>query len=234
MILTRESYLNYIPFSFIQPNDRSFRFRLIDSERFASLKSSLVRSGQTHPTILEEVGPENFNVIDGHCRCDAVHKIRETGGSWEKILAHVIPSHTLTVLDRFRLIYEKNVHGDHPFGLIERARFFKGFREFGLSLGDMSAETNTSSHTIEDLIDLGNVHASLELRLNKSQIDPTFALMLMRRFQVWVGSPFQGQALGIVDTLLAHAANEKMSIRSWRFLLDFYWSRERPFMSSAS
>ena len=232
MILgTREAYLNYIPFSLLALNEQPYRFRFADQPAVASLAASLARSGQTHPVTLLEASPEKYLVLDGHRRCDAIKLILENGGAWEKILAHVVPYGNFPLIDRFRLLLDKNINGESAYGLMERGQFFRDFIALGLTVHQIAVEACLAPHVVEDTIDLCRTRSSLSCLLNRSTIEPVYALMLQRRFEGWLHSPYAAAAETVAAKLLKHAETEKLTMKSWRFLLEFYWQDGRPFLS---
>lgn len=232
MILgTRQAYLNYIPFSFVSLEKQPYRFRIHNAESLALLQSNLIRSGQTHPVTLLESGPEKFLILDGHRRCDAIRLIRENGGSWDKILAHVVPYEHFSLLERFRLLREKNMQVEFPYGLTERGQYFRDFVALGMSAQEIAQESGLSASTVEDTIDLAQVRPELAVHINKTSLEPVFALMLSRRFNGWLQSPHAPQAEKIALKILSHLVQEKITMKSWRFLLDFYWGGDCPFLT---
>lgn len=233
MILgTREAYLNYIPFSFVSLEEQPYRFRLSDAESLATLQTSLMRSGQSHPVTLLETAHEKFLLLDGHRRCDAIRLIRENGGAWDKVLAHVVPYERYSLNERFRFLREKNLLGESPYGLTERGQFFRDFVALGMSVQEMAQECGLPANTIEDTIDLSQARPELVTLLNKFPIEPIFALMLHRRFTGWMQSPHAAQAEATAKKILSHVMKEKITMKSWRFLLDFYWDGDHPFLTN--
>ncbi len=231
LIGTPDTQLLYIPFQQILLTADRYRFRLLDTAPVEDLAVSLKRSGQTHPIYLEQTGADICVILDGHHRCEAIKSIRDNGGVWEKVLAQIVPSIGFSTLDRFRLIHEKNMNGKNPYGLIERGRFFKCFLDLGLAVQQISAETGFSAHAIEDLAELAPINNELGLMLNHADIEPVFAAMLHRRYEAWRRTPFAHEAPRVAGQLLQHLKNERITMKSWRFLLDFYWPADRPFMS---
>jgi hypothetical protein len=135
-------------------------------------------------------------------------------------------------VDRFRIIRDKNVGGENAFGLHEKGCFFKSFLIFGMSLAELAAETGLTAHQVEDHVELAEAHATLVPLLNTTKLDVLFAVMLYRRYQGWLESPYAHVAPIIAKKCLDHAQHEKITMKSWRFLLDFYWGKEAPFMTS--
>lgn len=230
MLETIEHQVAYVPLHHIVLQ-KEFRFRLMDEKKGTALQNSLVKSGQTHPLTIEEIEPGEYRLIDGHSRFDAINEIKESGGSWEKVLSQILPAGHYSALDRFRLLREKNMGSDNPYGLYERACFFKKAFQDGVSIKTISEETGFSSHLVEDHIELSATRLPLAELINTSAIDATFALMLHHRYEAWLQSAYADMANTIAARILEHGAKEKHTTKSWRFLLDFYWNKNRPFLS---
>ena len=229
-IAVRETQLGYIPVAQIV-EETPFCVRLPDEPAVADIRSSFLRHGQTHPLVLESLSDGNFRVLDGHRRLAAVRMIHADGGTWHKLLAHVVSS-SLTPLDRFRILRERNDGGDRTFGLAERGRLFGIFRRLGLCVATLAAESRMTVAEVEDCLELSDAPAALAARLDRVRLNPVFAAMLVRRYRGWIAGPHAARADDTVSRLLGHAATEVLTVKSWRFLLDFYWDGDRPFMAS--
>lgn len=230
-IASLDAHLTYIPFSHIDMSETRYRFRLPDAGAVLELGASLTRSGQTHPALLEKTDAERYVILDGHRRADAIRGIHASGGTWHKLLAHVVSSHKLTPIARFRLLRERHLSGKDSLGLIERGRFFRSFVQQGVSVHEAAQQCAMTINEIEDLIELAGVPANLAWLLNRSRLDPTLALMLARRYHGWSQGQRASHALRAAQRLVGHAHDKRPSMKAWRFLLDFYWIDGRPFMS---
>ena len=230
MIKTIETQVAYIPLNQIA-SDPADRFRLVDPKKCAQLKISLLKSGQTHPFLLEKTELEAYRLLDGHQRFEAICKIKDEGGSWEKAMGLIVQSDTTTLLDRFRLVWEKNSSDENRYGLYERSCCFKRFFQLGLSMKTISEVTGFSTHAVEDHIELSAIKPTLAEIVNTSSIEAMYALMLHHRYEAWIQTPYSSQASSIAQRVLDHAKKEKCTTKSWRFLLDFYWNKKRPFLS---
>lgn len=230
MMETVEIQVSYVPFAQIV-NESDYRFRLSDEKFTASLKNTLVKSGQTHPLLLEEISDNQYRILDGHRRYDAIRLVREQGGTWEKMLALVIPQQETTALERFRRIKARNMTSDNGFGLFEKAAFFKKFYEEGLTIKTIAEECAMTIHATEDAIELAAARPALGALINGAAIETTHALMLHHRYEAWMSTPHAPHADAAVHRILDHVRNEKPTIKSWRFLLDFYWRKDRPFQA---
>jgi len=228
----RESHLAYIPVAHIV-DDPAFCFRQPADPMIADIRSSFLRHGQTHPVTLETLSDGKYRVLDGHRRYRAVAQIRAEGGAWEKLLAHALPV-GLSPLDQFRVLRERNDGASSSFGLAERSRFFAALWRQGVGVAAIAAEYSFSVAEVEDHLELAEAPAHLAVRLDEVPMGVTFAAMLARRYAGWSAGPYTAQAEGILSALLNHAATESLTIKSWRFLLDFYWGNGRPFMTTPS
>lgn len=232
MITTVDSHATYIPFPSISCEESAFRFHLSHGPAVEAIRASLLKSGQTHPVILQSAGNEKFRVVDGHRRLEAIRLIRESGGSWDKVWSHVLPEDPAP-LDLFRLIREKNDLSDQRYGIYERGFLFKQFSQNGLDIPTMAQECSLTVHAVEDHIELTAAHPALAAELNNIDMEPVYALMLHHRFEGWMKTHLADKALPVAKRLLKHARQEKLTIKSWRFLLDFYWSKDRLFLNGA-
>lgn len=230
MLETIDHQVAYIPLHHIV-SQKEFRFRLANEKRLANLQNSLVKSGQTHPLLIEEVEPNEYRIVDGHMRFDALFEIKKLGGSWDKVLAQILPLGQCSALDRFRLLRQKNMESENPYGLYERACFFKKSFQDGIAIKTMAEETGFSSHVVEDHIELSLTRPPLAQLINDSPLEATLALMLHHRYEGWLHTTYAEQANSIANRVLDHALQEKHTTKSWRFLLDFYWNKNRPFLS---
>jgi hypothetical protein len=231
MITSLEANLQYIPFAQIDWVDAPYQFRLANADREQALKSSLYRSGQTHPALFERVAPDRYRVLDGHRRCQAVHRIRESGGTWEKVLGHIINSEHLSPTERFHLIFARNAGADTAYGLVEMGRLMAAFKQAGFSVAHMASVSGRSVQDVDDLVLVAEAPSPLADLVNPLSLEPAWVAMLVRRYNAWIQSDFRAEAPAIATRLLAHAADERLTVRSWKFLLDFYWSHDRPFMT---
>ncbi len=234
VIASHDAHLVYVPFSELDLADSRYRFRWHYGPFIDDMRAGLKRSGQTHPALFEQTGPHSYRILDGHRRVDAVRSIRESGGSWEKLLAHVIPEGRLSPLERFHLLRERNLSGKDPFGMIERGRFFSYFIEQGLTAQEISRHCGINGHDVTDFMELAHAPAELGWLLNKANLEPAFALMLARRYHGWKQTAHSNEALLVAQRLVGHAQAERVTMKGWRFLLDFYWPHDRPFLAKHS
>jgi hypothetical protein len=230
MIAIKESKPIYIPFDHINTQDLSFCFRT-QLDTHAGLENSLKKSGQTYPMLLEELSSSQYRVLDGHKRIQALKKIKENGGAWEKVWAYIVDYQGLNSLDRLKNILERLQHHSSTYGCVEKGRIFKKFHEEGLAIGNIAALWNISVHDTEDTLELAKTHPLIADQLNTSSLPPQLAVMLVRRFENWLKFSTEKTALAISKRLLDHANRETVNLKSWRFLLDFYWDTDRPFLN---
>lgn len=227
MLETLEHHAAYIPFSQIDLSDRTHRFRTPNPAISESLKTDLLRHGQLEPILIQEIS-NGYRILDGYRRCDAVARLLEEGRPWEKMLAQVTPAQ-LPLSVRFPLLVDKNVRGPSQFGLMETARFIETFYEEGMSAEEMARSAAFSVSDILGYLEVARAPLALAELFEGVFLSPTLALALMRRFTQWIDSPYSDQAVSIAARVLDHAG-EPLTLRSWEFLLNFYWA-DRPFMA---
>jgi hypothetical protein len=230
LIAVRETQLGYIPVAQIA-EDTPYCLRSAGDAAVVEIRSSFLRHGQTHPLVLEALSDGKFGILDGHRRLAAVRLIHAEGGTWHKLLAHVVPGN-LTALDRFRILRERNDGADRTFGLAERGRLFAAFRRFGLCVATLANECGMTVAEVEDCLELADAPPTLAARIDRVRLNPVYAAMLVRRYRGWTTGPHAARADQTVSLLLGHAATEPLTIKTWRFLLDFYWDGDRPFMAT--
>ncbi len=230
MMNALETHVTYVPFSEIVREDRHYFFRSPNPAALEMIKAELLRFGQRQPVAVEEVTSGKFSILDGYRRADAIAKIHEEGGAWEKILVQIFPPHSLSPVQKFNLLKQRNGSGDGAYGVQERGVWFKVFLREGLTVPEIAESTGLTGHQVEDHAELADTDAELAALLNATPIDATFSVMLARRFHDWKRGPCASQALRVARTLLHHAQTESLTMKSWRFLLDFYWQDARPFM----
>lgn len=227
---TTDAHLTYIPFQNIDLADERYRFRLDADEQVRDLIAGLKKSGQSTPIFLSQQGNGSLVIVDGHLRCEAIRRIREHG-VWEKMLAQIFPVGHLSAWDRFRMLRERNMQGKNAFGLVERGRFFKQFLMEGIPVQRIAAEMGLSVHDVEDLSELTSATKEISILINHADMSPAYALMLLRRYEGWIKTTNAAHAGRVAEKLVAHLKKEPVTMKSWRFLLDFYWDGDRPFMS---
>jgi hypothetical protein len=231
MLKTVETQVAYVPIESVVSQDGD-NVRLFDKKKLENLRASLLKSGQTHPLLLEKSEDDRYRILDGHQRFEAISQVINDGGVWEKVMGTILAHSNISSVERFRYIWEKNAFGENSYGLYERACFFKRFSREGLSIKVMSDESGFTTHMVEDHIELSAIKSALADQINSSSMDPTLALMLHHRYEAWLQTAYADHAPRIVERVLHHAKNEKHTIKSWRFLLDFYWNKNRPFLST--
>lgn len=230
MLNAVEGHITYVPFPTVKCAESVFRFRLLNPAREDRLKDELIKWGQLHPVTVEEAAPNEFNVLDGHRRCDAVARIRENG-SWEKIMVHVLPAEKLTLQEKFQLLKDRNFKGDNAYGLYEKGLFLKTFHERGLAIKEMAGTAEMAPKEVEQFVELAKMPLAVGKLVNEARLSVSLALILGRRIQEWLKTPYVSHVDAIVKDLLDAAAREDTSPKAWQFLLDFYWNGPRPFMA---
>lgn len=227
---TRET-TSYIPFDRIRTAEQPYAFRFPNDALVSAIKESLVRTGQETPITLLETSQGDYVVLDGHRRVEAIQRIHEEGGFWEKVLAHVHPENSLSAKDRVHILWNKN-ENDGPYKLVEQARLIRCFDLMGVSMMELALATGFSAQKLRDLLSLASAATELADLIHENELDAALAVMLHRTYEVWSLSEYAPQALPTVHKILNHAKSEKVTPKSWRFLIDFYWT-DRPFMVPA-
>lgn len=220
-----ESDIQTLSMEELDKSDRTYSFRQPRPERQAVLRRELIQLGQLQPLSVEEVGEGGWRILDGFGRLDLFKKL-----NWREVRCRIFPSGRLSEQDRFRLLLESNFFGPTPYGLIDRARFVKSFYDCGVTFDELGRTTRYTLHELEDLFDLTDCDDFLGPCLNRSRLEPVFARMLARRYDRWIRTGYIREARKIARTLLRRAGRESVTIKIWRFYLDFYWEGERPSM----
>ena len=226
LVTPRDAHLGYIPVSLIA-QETPFCFRRDDESSVEKIRASLSHSGQTHPALLEQLANGRFRIIDGHRRVAAIQRILRTGGAWEKILAHVVPSAEPRLV--LRWLTHRNT-GPLALKSTERGAFFAWARSAGTDVPLMARECGLTISEIEDSLELAGAPRELATLIDDAGLAPLYAVMLLRRYLAWSRSTEGPLALAAVRRLLEESRKSPLTIKSWRFLLDFYWSPRGPFM----
>lgn len=230
MIEAAQSLVTYIPFHQLSKEKSPFDVRTKRSDRIETLRNSLLKVGQQQPMIVEEVGNGAFNVLDGHCRVLAIEKIRSSGGSWEKILAQVLPASSAAPLEQFRVLRDRNLFGDNPFQVDEFGRFVRAFLELGLTKLSIADELHKTPLEIDYLIECADIHPALSDLLINTNLTPSHVVLLHNRFNRCLSSPYADKAIAIAKNVLNQNKEKPLSMKAWAFVLDFYWGKDTPFM----
>lgn len=226
LVPVRDSHLGYIPVSQIV-DDNLYRFRRTDAEAVSAIRASLVRSGQTHPMLLEAMSDGGFRVLDGHRRLEAARAILSAGGTWHKLLAHVVVSPRPAAI--LRWLHGRN-EGERGYGPTERGRLFTWARGAGLDNSRIAQETGLTMADVEDLMDLAEAPDDLAALIDDARLDSLFASMLFQRYRAWKLTRNGPHALDTAARIIDQSRRSPLTIKGWRFLLDFYWSEDQPFM----
>lgn len=222
----RDAHLGYIPVSQILM-ETPYRFRRPDAAAVDRLRASLSATGQTHPALLEERTDGYFRIIDGHRRIAAMRKIQAQGGTWDKILAHVV--HAPTPALALRWITRRNT-GALSFGATERGALYTWAQAAGVPTPLIARECGLTISEVEDGLELAEAPPALALLIDEARLEPLFAVMLLRRYNAWTRTHNGPLALPTAARILEQNRKSPLTIKGWRFLLDFYWSEDRPFM----
>ncbi|MCB4755890.1 MAG: ParB N-terminal domain-containing protein [Elusimicrobia bacterium] len=231
MLTIIETQVIKIPVGQINMADRPYRIRAIQADKDDTLRSQLALLGQLHPVTLEETAPGQFMILDGHRRLEAVMALRAKEGGWEEVMAHVYTAGQLSLQDRFKLLREKNMFGENPLGLHERAVFFKLFSDRGMTLDEIAEICSIPIYDLNNHLKLVDVGPGFASQLNQTNISAFFAAILARRYQKWAQTPYAEHADAIAKGILEHTRSETLNLKSLNFYLNFYWGSERPFMA---
>jgi hypothetical protein len=232
-MLGTSAHVVYIPFSQIDYENRAFSFRAPAPVKVNAIKQEMMKLGQLNPITVEEVSMDHYFVLDGFRRCEAVAEILRAGGQWEKMMAQVIESQDLTPLTRFQLLRSKNLGDGQGYRSHERSLFYNAFHGMGLTVSEMAREGGITAHEIEDHLELAQAPPDLANLLNESEVPVIYAVMLVRRYQGWIKGPYAAFANAITLKILEEARPKKITMKSWRFVLDFYGGENKPFLAKS-
>jgi ParB-like chromosome segregation protein Spo0J len=229
LVPVRDSHLGYIPVSQIV-DDNLYRFRRPNAESVEGIRASLVRSGQTHPMLLEAMSDGAFRVLDGHRRLAAARAVIAAGGTWHKLLAHVVLAPRAPSI--LRWLYARN-EGERGYGPTERGRLFSWAQGAGMEIRAIARETGLTLAEVQDLIDLAEAPEELAELIDRAGLDTIFASMLYQRFRAWRMTRNGPLAVETAARIIDQGKKSPLTVKGWRFLLDFFWSHDTPFMIPA-
>jgi ParB-like chromosome segregation protein Spo0J len=229
LIPVRDAHLGYIPVTQLVV-DNVYRFRRPDAAATENLRASLTRSGQTHPMLLEAMDDGLFRVLDGHRRLEAARLVISGGGTWHKLLAHVVIAPTPAAI--LRRLLSKNA-GEQGYGPTERGRLFAWAQAAGVEIRTIAREGGSTSAEVEDLLELAEAPDELSALIDRAKLDTLFAVMLFRRYRAWRTTRSGPLALETAARIIEQGRRSPLTIKGWRFLLDFFWTSDRPFMPNA-
>jgi ParB-like chromosome segregation protein Spo0J len=226
LVPVRNSHLGYIPVSQIV-DETPLRFRRPDPHAVDAVGASFLRGGQTHPVLLEALSDGNFRVIDGYRRLEAAREISRRGGAWPKLLAHVVlPPKPVLLL---RWLWARN-GGSGGYGPTETGRLASWALASGVDERVIARETGFSAADLEDLLELAETPEELASLMDRARLETRYAAMLLRSYMAWKATRNGPLAIETASRLIEHGRRSPLTIKGWRFLLDFYWSDDRPFM----
>ena len=226
LVPVRDSHLGYISVSQIV-DENPYRFRRPDLGAVETIRLSFLRSGQTHPMLLEAMDDGNFRVIDGHRRLDAVRAIYARGGFWPRVLAHVVTTHRPSALLHFLYIRNDGARGFAP---TELGRLLSWAQGAGLDARAIARETKLTLAEIDDLLEIAEAPDELGALIDRTRLEPVFGAMLLRRFHAWTRTRNGPLAIGTAARIIEQSRKSHITVKGFRFLLDFYWADDRPFM----
>lgn len=218
-----ENELKKIPLKEIDKSPSPYDFRTPNCFYSLTLKKELQNLGQLYPITVEERENGKFTLLDGFRRFRSFTAIQKADYHFSEIHSQVIPAGQLTDLKRFQLLRDKNFYGEKSYGLVAKGRFLKHFYNRGLSMELLSHQTKLSIQEIDDHIDLAEADPIFSALSSRVQLEPIYAAMLWRQYRGWVRGPYQKQARYIARKLLGLSKKEPITMKTWRFYLDFYW-----------
>lgn len=226
LVPVRHSHLGYVPLSQIV-DEMPFRFRRTSSHAVDAIRASFLRGGQTHPLLLEALTDGNFRVIDGYRRLEAAREISREGGVWPKLLAHVVlPPRPALLL---RWLWARN-GGPGGYAPTETGRLVSWALASGVEGPAIARETGFSVADLEDLLELAETPDELASLIDAARLETRYAAMLLRSYIAWKATRNGPLAIETAARLIDHSRRSPLTVKGWRFLLDFYWSQDRPFM----
>jgi len=220
-----------IPLRSIITTEQPYFFRDAELNHRPSLKEELSLLGLLNPLVLEERAENQFILIDGHMRFNAISEIQKEKGGWDEIHAVVVSSSENTIENVFRHLIENNLKRDRSYSIFDLAHAIVVFIEKGLSHTNILKVTQFSQTDLNHLLIISKSPLALRKKLSSMRIRLSHVATLAFKYQKWMQSPYALHADVVVDKLLDHLNSETISDRRWEFLLNFYWDDKRPFMA---
>jgi hypothetical protein len=213
-------------------DDLRFRFRFDAPDRNALIGESVRERGQSYSVTLLEHIDGGFIILDGFARC---FEARSSGRS---LRARVLPANTTAE----RLLYhlcETNMTGEYQYGVVEKGRALRAFKDLGLSVSQIAQVCDMHVHDVEDHICLAAAPSPLAESINAHVTSATVGLLFYRRTLGWhrVASPalvHKITSLVLNELKGRHIDLPAMRLPAMRFVLDFFWQDGRPFMARVS
>jgi hypothetical protein len=230
MIGTVETKKNAVDFEYIQKDDRPFQYRIPKINQESTLRGEIEMLGLLQPIAVEEIEPRQFVIIDGYRRFDAINEIREAEGGWDDIPAIIFPTRKLSLREKFELLKERNMEGNYRYNIFEKARCINSFIAMGLNKGDVMQICALTKMDLVHLATLRDADNTLVSLLEGVNLSLPHAASLTTRYKEWVKSPYAKSIPHMIERILTHLKTERVTDTSWDFLLDFYWSKKKPFM----
>lgn len=227
----------------IEANKESVLFDQIDTERkpyyfrdtkfgdTLPLREELEMFGLRSPLTVIKSKEDKFVLVDGHRRFEAISQVRKEKGGWDEIPAFIIPSEATDLKHIFQILINKNVRQNRSYTIFNLADMISAFVEKGLAPADGTKITDLSVEDFNHLLSLKNTPPALRAKLNSSGMKISFVAQLAFQYQKWIKSPYAAYADSTVDKLIDHLGLENVSDHGWQFLLNFYWSDDKPFMA---
>lgn len=83
----------------------------------------------------------------------------------------------------------------------------------------------------DDLCELEKTPEALLPAVNQAKVPASFALLLLRQHALWKNTVHAALADTAARRVFEHARDEQPTMKAWRFLIDFYWGENRPFLA---
>jgi len=231
MIGTVQNKQDIIPFSQIKTDERPYDFRIHDTQEESPLKGELAMLGLVTPLVVEKKDAGAFILIDGHRRYDAICALRKEKGGWDEIAATELPAGQNSVSHIFKLLMTNNMKKENAYNIFEVAELISHFIGAGLSHTDIIKMGKFSQGDLNQFIVLSKTPSPLKRKLLTTPVGPAQAASLTFHYQKWKKSPYHAYADAVADKIIDHLQNEILSNHGWQFLIDFYWSKDHPFMA---
>jgi hypothetical protein len=231
MLTTITTEVRTVHLGEIDWDDKTYLIRNTTAEFESTLLSDLKRNRQKYPVSLLEKPTGGYTILDGFARAKAILTLANKEGIPAAVQAEVFPQIGLTPQAAFERLCLTNMSGPYAYGAFDKGRFFSLFLERGLTIREMASHTKLTPHEVEDWIEIGQAPMEVGALLNDSKLNPLYIAMLTRHARGWLKTRFQKEALETVKTLIDKGQTEVITMKIWRFYLDFFWNGDRPFMA---